>query len=70
MGSLNAVRGWEHTICRSDVYENVLQLYRGESILQECPIVIRFKSEMAFDQGGVTKDMFSAYWEKCYSTPL
>ena len=54
---MNVVQGSEHTICRSSVYEDVLQLYQAGTILQECPI----------DQGGVTRDMYSAFWDACYS---
>ena len=68
MKSLSTVQGLEHTIRRSNIYEDVLLLYKGDDILQECPIRIEFENEMAVDQGGVTRDMFSAFWEKCYST--
>ena len=66
MRSLEAVRGLEHTISRGNVYEDVLKLYREEGILRECPIRIAFEDEMAVDEGGVTRDMFSAIWGECY----
>lgn len=68
MGGLpNIVEGSEHTIRRSNVFKDVLQLYQMGSILQECPIRIEFEDEMAIDQGGVTRDMFSAFWDECHS---
>lgn len=43
-------------------------MYREGDIVGECPIHIEFKGEMAIDEGGVHREMFSAFWEKVYST--
>lgn len=67
MKSTNAVRGLSHCINRSKVYEDVLDLYRKGTIVEECPICIEFKGEIAVDSGGVQRDMFSAFRERAYS---
>ena len=43
-------------------------MHRKFTVLNKYPIHIEFEDEMAVDQGGVTRDMFSAFWDKCYST--
>ena len=32
------------------------------------PIRTSFENELAIDQVGVTREMFTAFWEECYST--
>ena len=44
-----------------------VKIYCQKSILCEFSIHMEFKGEMAVDQGGVTRDMYSAFWEECYS---
>ena len=56
------------SVHRSSVFDDVLKIYREKSILREFPIHVEFEGEMAVDQGGVTRDMYSAFWEECYST--
>ena len=41
-------------------------LLSDEKVLEEFPLRIRFAGEIAFDTGGVCRDMFSAYWEQAY----
>ena len=68
MKSLNAApSSCVHTVCRSSVFEDVLRLYREESIVKEYPITVEFEGEIAVDEGGVTREMFSAFWDKSYS---
>ena len=43
-------------------------MYSDKAILREYPLHMEFEGEMAVDQGGVTRDMYSAFWEECYST--
>ena len=35
-------------------------------ILKELPFRVQFKSERAVDTGGVSRDMFSSFWEEAY----
>lgn len=53
MKSVNAVAGLEHTIKRSNLFEDVIDLYREGSIVGECPIKIEFLDEIAVDHGGL-----------------
>ncbi len=57
MKSINAV---ERVIDRGNLYEDVID--KGD-IVGECPIDIKFVGEKAVDDGGVRRDMFSAFWE-------
>ena len=68
MTSLSLKYGLTHTIRRSDVFNEVITLYKNkqEQILQEYPFRIRFQGERAVDLGGVARDMFSAFYEKAY----
>ena len=50
------------------VFVDVLKMYSDKAILREYPLHMEFEGEMAVDQGGVTRDMYSAFWEECYST--
>ncbi len=47
--------------CRN-VFQDVLKMYSDR------PMRVEFEDEIAVDLGGVTRDMFSAFWDKCYST--
>lgn len=66
MKSVNAVAGVEHTIDRTNLYEDVIDLYREGDVVGECPIKIEFLDELAVDHGGVQRDMYAAFWEKAY----
>ena len=48
------------------VYDDVMELFCNENALREFPLRISFQDEMAFDSGGVSRDMFSAFWETAY----
>ena len=37
--------------------------YRESTIMNECPICIKFVGEIAIDEGGVIREMFSLFWE-------
>lgn len=54
-----------HCSVKRNVYEDVLKMYRELTVLSKYPIHIEFEDEMAVDQG-VTRDMFSAFWDKCF----
>ena len=54
--NLGAVCGKEHTIRHTSAVNDVIELYRQEHIMLECPIHIQFDGEIAVDQG---QDTFS-----------
>lgn len=68
MDSLPLHHGTTHTIDRSNVYENVITLYttKKREVLEEFPFRVHFKDEKAFDLGGVSRDLFSAFYEEAY----
>lgn len=67
MKLIGAKIGIKHTVNRSAIYNDVIKLYQCGDIVNECPIFIAYNSEKAIDDGGVTRDMFSSFWEKAYS---
>jgi len=50
------------------VFEDVMKLYGHEKMTKEFPMNIKFQSEKALDQWGVTREMYSAFWEEAYAT--
>jgi hypothetical protein len=64
--SIGCAPGAVHEIDRNDVYNDVLRLYEETSIIYECPIEIKFIDENGIDIGGVTRDMYSTFWEEAY----
>jgi len=62
----HSVFGNEHCIEWSNVYQNVIDLYKTNEIIHECPIFIKFKGEKAVDNGIVQCDMYSSFWEIAY----
>jgi hypothetical protein len=65
--STGAGNGPKHMVSRRNIYMDVIELYRSDSIINECPLFTGFKGENAIDEGGVTRDMFSAFWEEAYA---
>ena len=60
-------RGAVHEIRRNEVFENVLHLYReNPQVMLEYPFRAKFLDEKAHDVGGVSRDMFSAFWVDAY----
>lgn len=55
-----------YTIKRDSVYEDVISIYNDGKILTQYHLTITYDSEMALDDGGVTRDMFSGFWEEAY----
>ena len=60
----------KNTTLNVEKYQDVLKLYRGNEIVNECPSYITFKGERAIDSGGVQRDMFSSFWEAAYNIIL
>ena len=57
----------QHTVQRCTLYDNIIKLYQSGEIIKESPIFIAYDSELAVDEGGVTRDMYSAFWGEAYS---
>ena len=68
MASIGATYGRCHVIKRCSIFEDVIELYQREQMHKEFPINIRFESEKAVDVGGVTREMYLAFWDKAYAT--
>lgn len=67
MKSINATKGELYTVDRDNIYEDVVDMYRTGDIVGECPIKIKYSDEQAIDDGGVQRDMYSAFWDEAYS---
>ena len=68
MDTLDTHHGMPRCICRKNIYEDVMATYQENAveILSEFPFRIRYEGEQAVDTGGVSRDMFSAFWDKAY----
>ena len=64
MKSLGAVPGFQHTIRRNNALLDIVDLYKEGTIMIECPISIHFDNEIAVDDGGLSREMFSLFWEE------
>ena len=51
------------------IFDSVINLYTSQlsRILEEYPFRVKFEGEKAFDIGGVSRDMFSAFFEDAYT---
>ena len=69
MECIDATPGSLHEVARGDVFDGVMQLYndRATSVILEYPMFVKFLGEAAVDEGGVQRDMFTAFWDRCYS---
>lgn len=54
-----------HSIRRNSLYQDVINLFLSESNI-EYPLRIKYDEERAVDQGGVSRDMLSGFWEEAY----
>ena len=68
MDVLDTHQGLPHIIRCEHVFEDCLALYddKLKQILKEYPFRISYANEKAIDTGGVSRDMFSAFWEIAY----
>ena len=69
ISSLSLVEGSCYKVDRANIYSSVMTFFATNRtfILQEYPLIIRFKGERAVDVGGVSRDMFSAFYESVCS---
>ena len=68
MESLSLSHGRPHLVRRDEVFNDVICMYQEElsQLLQEYPFRCQFKGEEGFDVGGVSRDMYSAFYEESY----
>ena len=66
--SLSLGHGETHVVNRASVFDDVIMLYTTQlqKILLEYPFRTAFAGEKAIDFGGVTRDVFSAFFEEAY----
>ena len=56
-----------YTLRCENVYTDMLKrVYSTDTVLDSFPVQFEFEGENAVDQGGVSRDMFSAFWEVCF----
>ncbi len=67
--SLSLTIGKTHTVKRDQIFQDVIDLYsKGrDTLLKEYPFRTKFFGENAIDVGGVTCDVFSAFYEEAYA---
>ena len=65
MNSIDTIEGDNTVVTRSNIFSDVLTLYQG-GFVQQYPIIVEFKDEKAVDCGGVSRDMYSSFWEQAY----
>ena len=57
-----------HEVSRATIFESVTTLFAEcDTILNEIPLRSRFKGEKKIDVGGVSREMFSAFFEAVYA---
>ena len=56
-----------HAVSRSNIFSDVLQLHAAEDACLEYPFEVKFVDEAGLDFGGVTRDMYSAFWAVAYT---
>ena len=61
---ITQVEGIRHMINRANVFDSVVTLYTSmlTQILDEYPFRVKYRDEKAFDIGGVSRNMFSAFF--------
>ena len=65
MNFIDTIEGDKTVVTRSNIYSDVLTLYQC-GFAQQYPIIVEFKGEKAVDCGGLSKEMYSSFWEQAY----
>ncbi len=68
MDTLDTHHGLPHKVRREHVFEDCIELYTKnlDAVFKEFPFRIRYANEKAIDTGGVSRDMFCAFWDDTY----
>ena len=64
MKSINASSGPTHLVDRATIFKSVLTIYEQESVY---PMFIKFVGEIGVNEGGLQRDMFTAFYEEAYA---
>lgn len=56
-----------HVIRRNSLYEDTINLFTNENLVNQYPFHIMFKEEQAVDCGGVARDLLTSFWEQAYT---
>ncbi len=55
-----------HFINREDLFEQAIRLFSDSSTLHESSLSIAYEGELGVDDGGVSRDFLSSFWEVTY----
>ena len=72
MTTLDVGIGPPHAVNRDQLFDDVINLYKKkfQEILKRYPFSVAYENEKARDTGGVSRDMFSQFWDeaclKCF----
>ena len=68
LDSMHTRLGSIHSVRRDHIFDDVINLYTRKQgkVLEEYPFTVMFRDEKAVDTGGVTREMFSSFYEKVY----
>ena len=58
--------GPTHPLRRMHIYDDMIDLFDNPDIVMQHPFRVCFEGEMGVDTGGLTREAFSAFWEKAY----
>ena len=58
--------GTPHLLCHAHIYNDMIKLFDSHNVILQHPFRVHFEGEMGIDTGGLTRDAFSAFWEKAY----
>jgi hypothetical protein len=56
--------GPPHLLRRVHIYNDMMELSKNTDIVMQHPFRVHFEGEMGIDTGGLTREAFSALWEK------
>ena len=60
--------GQLHSVSRSSIVKDVVALHSTEATCSEYPFQVKFDGEAGIDFGGVTRDMYCAFWASAYES--
>ena len=72
MNSLDVGRRPPRIVNRDQLFDDVINMYKKDclELLKQYPFSVAYENEMAHDTGGVSRDMFSQFWDeaclKCF----
>lgn len=64
--TMSTQTGPTHLLRREHIYSDMMDLFNDPDIAMQHPLRVRFQGEMGVDTGGLTREGFSAFWQKAY----